>query len=167
MQPRKTEDNSKFQILEWFFFRVFLGVFSAFWAFFPDFPFWPILTGLTDSGLVPVVHVGNKIAFIRHLQGSMGNICLNWEFLASQDLTGDMIFEWLEFQFTPKKRKIRKSATTNRQKSKNTEKKNRRRLLQISNLGLVLIGFFEFFRRKIFGFLWVAPPKGLRLRQKS
>ena len=37
------------------------------------------------------------IAFIRHLQGSLGKRCVIRQFKASQDLTGDIISEWLEF----------------------------------------------------------------------
>ena len=60
-------------------------------------------------------------------------------FLASQDLTVDMIFEWLEFLGeveTEKNRKI----------PKNRKKKNRK-LPQISNLGLIFFGFFRVFFR--------------------
>ena len=93
------------------------------------------------------------VAFKRHLQNFLGIKCFIRQFLASQDLIVDMIFEWLEFLVELQTEKNRKSNTKNRKipkkKPKNTEKtekteKNRknRTLLRISNLGLVFFGYF-------------------------
>ena len=81
------------------------------------------------------------IAFIRHLQGFLGVMCVIRQFLASQDLIVDMIFEWLEFLVEVQTEKHRKSTTKNRKKPEKNRKKNRT-LPQISNLGLFFFGFF-------------------------
>ena len=71
------------------------------------------------------------IAFIRHLQGFLGIKCVIRQFLASQDLIVDMIFEWLDFLVEVQTEKDRKSTTKNRKKPKNTEKTECYRKFQI------------------------------------
>ena len=66
------------------------------------------------------------IAFIRHSQGFIGIKCVIRQFLAFQDLSVDMIFEWLEFLVEVQTEKNRKSTTTYRKKPKNTEKKTKK-----------------------------------------
>ena len=83
------------------------------------------------------------IAFLRHLQGSIGIKCVTKQFLASQDLIVDMIFEWLEFLVEVQTEKYRKT----REKPKAT-----------TNFKFGT-GFFRlFFSVIFFGFFWVATP---------
>ena len=62
------------------------------------------------------------IAFIIHLQGFIGIKCVIRQFLASQNLIVDMIFEWLEFLVEVQTEKNRKSTAKKRKIPKNTEK---------------------------------------------
>ena len=100
---------------------------------------------------------------MRHLQGIK---CVIRQFLASQDLIVDMIFEWLEFlveiQTEKKTQKVpQKTEKKPKKKPKNqkkTEKNEKNRTLpQISNLGLFFSGFF-------FGFFWVATPQSFSIK---
>ena len=99
------------------------------------------------------------VAFKRHLQSFLGIKCFIRQFLASQDLIVDMIFEWLEFLVELQTEKNRKSTTKNRKlpkktekKPKNTEKKTKKtekteRATANFKFGT---GFFRFF--------WLATP---------
>ena len=82
---------------------------------------------------------------MRHLQGFIGIQCAIRQFLASQDLIVDMIFEWLEFLVEVQTDKNRKSTTKNRKKMKDTEKTEGYRKFQIWDW-------------VFFGFSWVATP---------
>ena len=90
---------------------------------------------------------------MRHLQGFLGIKCVIRQFLASQDLIVDMIFEWLEFLVEVQtEKKNRKSTSKNRKIPKKNEKnlkipkktRNNRTLPLTSYLGLVFFGFFRF-----------------------
>ena len=99
-----------------------------------------------------MVLVGYNSFYEKFAPGFIGIECVIRQFLASQDLIVDMIFEWLEFLVEVQTEKNRKANTKNRKlpkKQKKTKKKNRT-LPQISNLGLVLSGFF-----------WAATPPNL------
>ena len=61
------------------------------------------------------------IAFMRHLQCFIGIKCVIRQFLASQDLIVDMIFEWLEFLVEVQTEKTEK-VPQKTEKPKNTEK---------------------------------------------
>ena len=86
VETQKTEDYSKF----WVFFQ-FLWYFFRFSSVFP-FP--PILSWSLNRFWSVWLRL-----FLRHLQSSIGISCVIRQFLASLDLTGDTIFEWLELQF--------------------------------------------------------------------
>ena len=91
-------------------------------------------------------------SFYKTFAGLLGIKCVIRQFLASQDLIVDMIFEWLEILVEVQTERNRESTTKNRKKTpKNTKKKPKkqrkitgknRTLPQISNLELVFFGFF-------------------------
>ena len=96
------------------------------------------------------------IAFIRHLQGFIGIKYVIRQFLASQDLIVDMIFECVEFLVEVQTEKNRKSTTKNRKRPEKTEK-YRKKPNATSNIKFGT-GFFRFFFRFFFGFLGCNPP---------
>ena len=79
---------------------------------------------------------------MRHLQGFIGIKCVIRQFLASQDLIVDLIFELLEFLVEVQTEKNRKSTTKTEKYRKN---RKTRTLSQIKNLGLVFFRFFSVF----------------------
>ena len=98
------------------------------------------------------------IAFMRHLQGFIGIKCVIRQFLASQELIVDLIFDWLEFLVEVQTEKNRKSTTKNRKKPKKTrkipKKTERYRKFQIWDTGFFV--FFCFF--SVFFGLQPPPP---------
>ena len=137
--PKKTERYRKFQIWDCFFsfFLVLFGFFG--FSILANFDWFNGFLTLVKWFLLVI------IAFIRHLQGFLGVKCVIRQFLASQDLIVDMIFEWLEFLVEVQTEKNRKSTTKNRKILK--KKPNATANFKFRTV------FFVFFR-----FFWVATP---------
>ena len=93
---------------------------------------------------------------MRHLQGFNISIkCVIGQFLASQDLIVDMIFEWLAFLVevqTEKNEKVPQKTKKYRKLPKKTEKKPK--ATANFKFGTVFFRFFRFFS----GFFSVAAP---------
>ena len=80
-----------------------------------------------------------KIAFIRHLHGFICIKCVIRQFLASQDLIVDVIFECSD-------RKNRKSTTKKPKKAEKTEKKGKKpQAIANFKFGTGFFGFIRFF----------------------
>ena len=80
------------------------------------------------------------IAFIRHLQDFSGTKCVIRQFLPSQDLIVDIIFEWLEFLVEVQTEKTEKvPQKTEKKTRKKTEKPNATANFKFGT------GFFGFF----------------------